>query len=54
MACGKEDKLMKYHREFDSILSEKQVAHSFQKTDGAHTMMTFRRHFHDFVQLLFK
>ena len=53
IAIGKEDFLLPANQALRDLLAEKQVKHSFQETEGAHTWRVWRRYLAEFAPLLF-
>jgi len=53
-ACGKDDRLLQDNQRLDTLLSEKQVKHSFVETPGAHSWPVWRRHLAEFAPMLFR
>jgi enterochelin esterase family protein len=54
IACGREDFLFRGVTEFDALLSERGVDHTFFVSEGGHSMTNWRRYLYDFAQLIFR
>jgi esterase/lipase superfamily enzyme len=55
MACGKEDKLLKYNQDNDQWLTSHGIRHEFQVTAGAnHTWPLWRRYMVEVAGRLFR
>jgi enterochelin esterase family protein len=54
IACGKDDFLFDRAAKLDSLLTEKQIRHTFRATEGAHTYTVWRKYLGEFAPLLFR
>ncbi|MHB8863081.1 MAG: alpha/beta hydrolase-fold protein [Pirellulaceae bacterium] len=53
IGCGKEDFLLERNEEFHTWLSEKEIDHTYQRTDGGHDWMVWRKYLAEFLPQLF-
>lgn len=53
IACGRDDFLFKGCRNMDALLSELDIEHIFQVSDGGHEMSNWRKYLYEYAQLLF-
>ncbi|MBL8176446.1 MAG: esterase [Bryobacterales bacterium] len=54
IACGKDDFLIKRNQDFSALLKSRQIRHTFELTEGAHTYTVWRRYLGEFAPLLFR
>jgi enterochelin esterase family protein len=54
IGCGTDDSLFAANESFSIFLDGAKIQHTFQKSDGAHTWMVWRRYLRDFAPLLFR
>ena len=54
LACGRDDFLFERYEDTIVFLKEKNINHTANTTDGAHTWLNWRPYFHEFAQLIFK
>lgn len=54
LACGRDDFLFERYEETLVFLNAKNIKHTANITDGAHTWLNWRRYFCEFSQLIFK
>jgi enterochelin esterase family protein len=53
-ACGKDDFLLKENQKLDTMLTEKQVKHTYVESAGGHSWPVWRRYLAEFAPLLFQ
>jgi enterochelin esterase-like enzyme len=53
-ACGKQDSLFAPNQGFDAFLKERQIAHTFRPSEGAHTWINWRQYLNEVAPLLFR
>jgi len=54
LACGRDDFLFERYKKTLAFLNEKNIKHTANTTNGAHTWLNWRRYFYEFAQLIFK
>lgn len=53
LACGKDDPFFGEAQQVHTLLSGRGIPHTWRETEGTHSWMVWRRHFEEFVKLLF-
>lgn len=53
-ACGRQDFLLERNRNFDKLLTERQVKHVYRETEGPHTYSVWRQYLAEFAPQLFR
>jgi enterochelin esterase-like enzyme len=53
-ACGVDDFLVQRSKDLDALLIQKNIAHTYRQTPGAHTYTAWRQYLGEFAPLLFK
>lgn len=54
IAIGEDDFLLKQNQTFTAWLKDREIPHTYQLTDGAHTWFVWRRYLAEFLPLLFR